>query len=121
MLPENTLKWTDEVKDEIVAFIKEKTGAKSLILGVSTDESPCAAARSGMPCNGHWFETMSYGVAPESFNSYTYGMYTDLAGTPIGADLRREASGYESTTIHEDTKEDEHRHGPEGQDLAPGK
>lgn len=103
----NNINWTPEIRDELVKFITEKTGAKSFVLGLSDNLAPCDESQQGIQCDGHWYETMSHGVAPAAFQAYTYGMYMDLAqGMLHQSSPKGPTSTYESKTIQQDTHPD---------------
>lgn len=74
-----------EVQDEILAFIKAKTGAAAVDVICLTSEIPCKEEREGKGCLAeHYSDEFGYGIAPnymQSFHMQAAGV--DVFGTPM--------------------------------------
>ena len=81
-MKDETLKFDLAVQEEIKAFIFEKTGCKSFVLGVSNSEMPCIGYDEVANPEGcghlHEVQACAYGVLPKYISNYTYGVYQCL-------------------------------------------
>lgn len=79
---------TQETKDEILGFIKEKTGAAAVDIICVTSTIPCEQQKNGKGClTDHLSEEFGYGIEQkylQGFHMQAAGM--DVFGEPMDDD-----------------------------------
>lgn len=70
----------DEVKKEVLDFIRLKTGAASAFVFLSTATHPCNQEKEGLGCVGHLSTDFYYGIDKVYLPGLLHDLFEELTG-----------------------------------------